>query len=585
MPLWGCGKPGLILSVARDTIEPAVPAAVLRSPALPRQELDRSLLLAVLLHFWLILVLGNAVGTAPPGQGVWGSLTVKLLGRSGGSTESDPTASQTGPSGEVGPVGPGRQRRFGGTVRPEAAPKPEEPGAAELGRWSAVEVPPDGAQGTDPVPAPTGRLEAAEQTPRLQRLEPDTSGVAATRRLNPAESDLLPMAPRSELRPTTPRLDTSAVNTVTPIVPTAGLRPASPRMEAAESAVVPLVREAPVADVRSARLMAAESDVTPLSPADVRPGERRASRLAASETPVLPMTAEQGLRSTSRLVSRESEVLPINRPTAPRPQSRSLTQLESAVTPLAPANSLRPATVANPATARPDLAPVPAAELPSQGVAANPAGAAPASPAAPAASAPSQQTALPTVAPQSPTSVSTGASPNTAPTATAAPATTTGTAPATSPAGTAAANPRDSGGAAATAPSSSAATSPGPVTRGDPSLPPLAQGSSGARPAAGSPEAGSRVGADVATPPSAAASAAPPPLNLSLPRGPMAAARRPGLIELLPQPPELARKKTKLEKSLEEATRADCRDGHRDAGLLAAIPIAVDSVRDKGCKW
>jgi hypothetical protein len=65
----------------------------------------------------------------------------------------------------------------------------------------------------------------------------------------------------------------------------------------------------------------------------------------------------------------------------------------------------------------------------------------------------------------------------------------------------------------------------------------------------------------------------------------MAAARRPGLIELLPQPPELARKKTKLEKSLEEATRADCRDSHRDAGLLAALPIAVDSVRDKGCKW
>ncbi len=64
--------------------------------ALPRhsapdpRDVQRCLLLAVLLHVWLVLVFGNATGTAAPGQGVWGSLTVKLLGRSGGEPGAPP---------------------------------------------------------------------------------------------------------------------------------------------------------------------------------------------------------------------------------------------------------------------------------------------------------------------------------------------------------------------------------------------------------------------------------------------------------------------------------------------------------------
>ena len=60
---------------------------------------------------------------------------------------------------------------------------------------------------TDPVPAPTARLEAPKATPRLERLAPDATSTAAAHRPQAAESDLLPMAPRSELRPSTPRLE------------------------------------------------------------------------------------------------------------------------------------------------------------------------------------------------------------------------------------------------------------------------------------------------------------------------------------------------------------------------------------------
>ena len=87
----------------------------------------------------------------------------------------------------------------------------------------------------------------------------------------------------------------------------------------------------------------------------------------------------------------------------------------------------------------------------------------------------------------------------------------------------------------------------------------------------------------MAVPPSAAASAPRVPLNLSLPRrGDIAARRGPGLIDLLPQPPE---RKSKLEQSIEDTANKDCRKAYADAGLLAAIPLALVTARGKGCKW
>jgi len=123
---------------------------------------------------------------------------------------------------------------------------------------------------------------------------------------------------------------------------------------------------------------------------------------------------------------------------------------------------------------------------------------------------------------------------------------------------------------------------PSPVPRpATPSALPLVPAP--APPLVGAPDAGSRLGHDVATPPSAAASAPPPRLNLSLPRGgEISSQGGRGLLQMLPHPPE---RKSKLSEGIENAARKDCREAHSDKGLLAAVPLLLDGARDKGCRW
>lgn len=99
----------------------------------------------------------------------------------------------------------------------------------------------------------------------------------------------------------------------------------------------------------------------------------------------------------------------------------------------------------------------------------------------------------------------------------------------------------------------------------------------------GAPDAGPRVGQDVATPPSASASA--PRLNLQWlpPRGGELSSRGSrGVLQLLPVPPE---HKSKLSQEMEKAGKADCRKAYGGIGLLAVLPLALDAARDKGCQW
>ncbi|MBL0150085.1 MAG: hypothetical protein IPP87_15820 [Ideonella sp.] len=103
------------------------------------------------------------------------------------------------------------------------------------------------------------------------------------------------------------------------------------------------------------------------------------------------------------------------------------------------------------------------------------------------------------------------------------------------------------------------------------------------RPGLGTPEAGARLGHDVATAPTLPASA--PRLNLDLPRargGEISSRGSMGLLQLLPRPPET---KSKLTEGIEKAAKPDCRNAYAGLGLLAVLPLAVDAVRDKGCKW
>jgi hypothetical protein len=104
-----------------------------------------------------------------------------------------------------------------------------------------------------------------------------------------------------------------------------------------------------------------------------------------------------------------------------------------------------------------------------------------------------------------------------------------------------------------------------------------------AAPGSGAPDAGARLGHDVATAPSLPASA--PRLNLELVRprgGPISALGSRGLLPVLPHPPEA---RSKLADDLQKAGKPDCRTAYGGMGVLAVVPLALDAVGDKGCRW
>ena len=104
--------------------------------------------------------------------------------------------------------------------------------------------------------------------------------------------------------------------------------------------------------------------------------------------------------------------------------------------------------------------------------------------------------------------------------------------------------------------------------------------------ATGRPDAGPLAGHDVATAPSAPASA--PRLNLELARprgGELSRQSSAGVLPLLSRPPELP---DKLARDIDKAAKADCRKAYQGMGLLAVVPLAADALRsgkDSGCKW
>jgi Meckel syndrome type 1 protein len=453
------------------------------SPPDPRL-LQRCLVLAALLHVWLVLVFGNATGTAAPGQGVWGSLTVKLLGKSGG----EPGAPPGEPAPERrdnGAPGSHAQQRQGGQARPAEPPPTAETGAAELGRWNPREVPPEAARTEEVSPAPpsTATLQLPEGFRPVEREQ-----FAPPAR--PA-----PPLPAPELPSTAVgRLETRPDAALTPLAPAASLRaPARP----AELAALPAELPAPVNRL----------DAAPALPATAlpRPAELRAAPAAVAQ-PESDAALPAPVQRLEAPATEGTAVTPLARPSelrTPGPDAAARTALPSTQDLPAPVRRLESADGAS------SVAPLQAAPSPR------------AAPAAPGAS------ALPELSGALPGQVSAPAGP----------------------------------------------------ARGDPNANPYAA----PKASAGSPEAGSRLGQDLAVPPSAAASAPRAPLNLSLPRsGDIASRRGPGLVDLLPQPPE---RKSKLEQSIEDAANKDCRKAYANTGILAVVPLAVDAVRGKGCKW
>lgn len=428
----------------------------------------------MLLHVWLVLMLGNTPGgQARLGEGVWGSLSVRLHW-------DEPQARGGPPKPAVpdnGAPGEARSRRFGGAVRAEidAAAQRPEPGAARLGRWQPQDVQPL----TDAAP--------------LSAVEPAamSSGLSS-----PESLSRLPEA----LQPLSTSAGAEDANAVAARVPLLAALPAAPTLP---KRLEPL--STTVERVATPALSAIDAPAT-------------AAALAPSPRLRLPTPSAAALERAAALPALPDLVEPVpglSMPTVRRPGLPEPATIASRVptAPLAP--------VAAPADALPEMAALPTAPRP------------------------------PTPVERPVENLSTSGA-------------VSASAAEVPPLPTALAPP--------------AASAPVPPASVLPLLPPAPKMSVPA-----GPQAGSQLGHDVATPPSAAASAPAPKLNLSLPRaGEVSVRSSRGVLQLLPHPPE---RKGKLGESIEGAARADCREAHRDSGLVGAAAIAADALRGKGCRW
>ncbi|PIM50805.1 hypothetical protein CS062_23040 [Roseateles chitinivorans] len=171
------------------------------------------------------------------------------------------------------------------------------------------------------------------------------------------------------------------------------------------------------------------------------------------------------------------------------------------------------------------------------------------------------------------------------PTATAppAPAPTSPPAPAPSPAPAPATTTPPSAQAAPPQPRTATTPSPTPTPANRVSLDGSTTPTTTTQPSVGAPDAGARVGHDVATPASTPPNAPKLNLDLNASRGPMRPRGSPsGVIQALPKPPE---DKDPLAEEMRKAGQQDCRKAYADKGLLAVVPLVRDAARDKGCRW
>ena len=548
---------------------PTPPRVTLALP-LPRvgrsaDVFPRCMVLAVLVHVWLALSLTARPDPATPGPGGWGRLEVTLTGPGGTALRGD--ASAPAPDAnwrDDGPLGEAPTPRFGGVLRREAPAPDAGPGAQTLGRWKAVaqnsEADPDPSLPDDdtppaparPVPAaPTPPAVAQEAAPAAPATEAPPQPPAAPPPPEPAAATAPTLrALPDEAAPPQPALQTQRVASteIATVAAPLATAPALPEVPPAPTLRTLDAPARPAALVTRAPVLA-----PPLTPATAAPLAR---------APDLPEVPPAPTLRTLDVPTRAPTVAARTLPSAPLAAPRTA----QAAAPLArapelpevpPAPTLRALDAPTPRTARAaDLASGPTLTQPlrqplNAAAYAQPLGAAP---------------TLPDVPP--------------------APTLRTLDAPARAPAAVA----RDAV-PALDAPRVAERLSPLPTDALGRDLPAprgvapdaTAPGPSNTTTTAGAPDAGSQVGHDVATAPSASASAPPRPLNLALPRSAGPTARRsPGLLELLPALPDT---KSKLEKAVEEAGREDCRKAHADKGVLGVLPLALDSARGKGCKW
>ena len=315
-------------------LQPFAPAWVQDAwPRAAQSRLTHCLLLALLLHVWLVLMLGNAPpGTASPGQGVWGALNVTLRG----PTQDAPVAVATPPTQPAGLPGTAASPRAGGTVRaPSAQPLPG-PGAARLGDWAPTPAPGfDAPALAEPLPEPIRLPPPLVPPPPEPLAAPAPPAPPAERRLGAALSSsttaaraaplerVIPAPPAAARLPLPPPLPEAKALTPLPTVPAP---PAVPTALPAVAPPAPPAAAPPVEPVPSAPVL---RQVTPLAAAAAPP----ASALAPVQA--LPTQAPVGLPALPAAPTGQL-ALPAGRPDA-GPQAGH----DVATAPSAPASAPR----------------------------------------------------------------------------------------------------------------------------------------------------------------------------------------------------------------------------------------------------
>jgi hypothetical protein len=334
------------------------PMYALPPPAAPSPMLARCLLLALLLHVWVVVLLGSAPGgTARQGEGVWGSINVTLRG-----PESKGAADVPMPPPEVrdGPVGSGSVPRYGGAVRDTATPAPPDPGAAQLGVWAVRPAPAAGRTDeaaitpiTPVTPAaavpelppppvvPPGRVLEERQLPQAAPLQAPMAAPLPVQSL-PAAPALPALKPPVEMAPPPPPERSLPANlpretsTPRPVSPLESVAPAAPR-------VLPLPQNLP----------GLAPPVTLTAPAEAPPAEPPTRRLApaavAPVAPVAPLTPGTALAEPMPLAPAAAALAPALAP-APHglpsaaqgaPDAGSQVGADVATPPSAPASAPR----------------------------------------------------------------------------------------------------------------------------------------------------------------------------------------------------------------------------------------------------
>lgn len=297
-----------------------LPARLVPWPKAPPSSLTKCVALALLLHVWLVLLLGNAPGgTAQQGQGVWGAINITLRGPEIRGVPSMPVLPAP-PAPNTPRTGDAAAPRWGGAVRsaePLAAP---DPGAARLGEAARVVPLPDAPAAAAPVvapsvappvapsvpPAPPGRVledraapmppapaPPALPAPPVPVPVPAPEPAAAEGRLNAPALRSAPVL-QPALLPSTPQLPAAAA---LPALPALSAVIAAPRPE--RQLASPLTQPpsaAPAAPLPRLAPAALPELATPATLADAPQAVRRLQAApqpnAAAAQPALPRSAD-----------------------------------------------------------------------------------------------------------------------------------------------------------------------------------------------------------------------------------------------------------------------------------------------------